>query len=342
MRSPFMNPLAPDLDHILAHTSGVWDAMRDARVFVTGGTGFFGCWLLESWAWAWEQGGPRYPMTALTRSLAAFRRKAPHLAAHPAIRWVEGDLLAIRMPQAPYTHVIHAAFDGRPEHCGLSIVEGTRRALDIAVSSGARRFLLTSSGAVYGAQPSHLARIPENWGGGAAQAGLKGIYAAGKRTAEALCAKYGRKYGLECAIARCFAFVGPYLPLDAHFAAGNFLRDRIAGHTLRVNGDGTAVRSYLHAADLAIWLWHLLVAAPPNRPYNVGSERAVSIAELAECVAGDLRVEIAERPVPGRLPDRYVPSCERARNELGLRELIPLEEAIERTLRSDSLVTTTG
>jgi len=106
-----MNPLAPDLDHVLEHTSGVWHELRSARVFVTGGTGFFGCWLLETWAWAWEHCIPNASMTVLTRSAEAFRRKAPHLADHPAIRLVEGDVRSFSLPDEAFTHVIHAASD---------------------------------------------------------------------------------------------------------------------------------------------------------------------------------------------------------------------------------------
>src|SRR6476646_10191980 len=184
-----MSPLARDLDHIVSHTAAVWDSLRDARLFVTGGTGFFGCWLLESFAWAWERRGLDASMTVLTRSAERFRVKAPHLARHPAIRLVEGDVRDFHVAEARFTHVIHAAFDGTPENCGESIVAGTRRMLELAAASGAKRFLLTSSGAVYGVQPAELSHIPETWPGGDVQPGLKGVYAEAKRSAERLCAE---------------------------------------------------------------------------------------------------------------------------------------------------------
>jgi nucleoside-diphosphate-sugar epimerase len=143
-------------------------------------------------------------------------------------------------------------------------------------------------------------------------------------------------------IARCFAFVGPYLPLDAHFAIGNFIGDAIGGGPIAVRGDGTAVRSYLYAADLVEWLVTILLRGRSGQAYNVGSEEGVSIIELARRVAavagesssnGPLAVEVAGAPTAGAAPDHYLPDCGRAREELGLRETTPLEEAIRRTIR---------
>src|SRR5262249_58157643 len=77
------NTLALDLDHVLAHTRGLWDEFRGRRLFITGGTGFFGRWLLESLVWANEQLGIDASGVVLTRNPEAFARKAPHLAPHP-------------------------------------------------------------------------------------------------------------------------------------------------------------------------------------------------------------------------------------------------------------------
>ncbi len=141
---------------------------------------------------------------------------------------------------------------------------------------------------------------------------------------------------LEAKIARCWAFCGPHLPLDAHFAVGNFIGDVLAGRPISIAGDGTPRRSYLYAADLAIWLWTILFRAPALVPINVGSAHDVSIRELAQAVADALApatpIHVAKRPVAGAAPARYVPSVERAATLLGLRETVDLTDSIRRTV----------
>ena len=72
---PKSNPLAEDLDHILAHTEGLWEELRGQKIFITGATGFFGCWLLESFAWANEKLNLKAEIVALTRNLENFQRR---------------------------------------------------------------------------------------------------------------------------------------------------------------------------------------------------------------------------------------------------------------------------
>jgi nucleoside-diphosphate-sugar epimerase len=333
------NPLADDLDHVMAQTRGLWDDLRGARVFLTGGTGFFGCWLLETLLWANDHLELGATVVVLTRNGRAFAGKAPHLAQHPAVRLRDGDVRTFDLADEPFSHVIHAATASSapvdPRVMFDTIVSGTHRALECARRSGARRFLLTSSGAVYGRQPADVSHVPEEYPGGPDPATATQVYAEGKRAAEMLCAVYADAQ-LQPTIARCFAFVGPYLPLDAHFAVGNFIRDGLQGGPIRVSGDGTPYRSYLYAADLAVWLWTILLQGQPMRPYNVGSASALTIGDLArqvaEAFAPAVPVVVARVPATGAAPQRYVPAVARAETELGLRLTVPLAESIRRTV----------
>lgn len=336
------NPLADDLDHVLARTGDMWDGLRGARVFLTGGTGFVGCWLLETFLWANDRRGLGASIVVLTRDRHAFARKAPHLSRHSAVALHDGDVRTYDWPDGAFSHVIHAATDSTsaldrndPALMFDTIVAGTRRTLDLARHSGARRFLYTSSGAVYGPQPAALTHLPEDYAGAPDPANARNVYAEGKRAAEMLCAVYADA-SLQPTIARCFAFVGPYLPLDVHFAVGNFIRDGLRGGPIRVSGDGTPYRSYLYAADLVIWLWTILLRGQPMRPYNVGSAADLTIEELAHLVASTfapvVAVDVARSASPGVPPARYVPAITRAEAELGLRVTVPLADAVQRTV----------
>lgn len=333
------NPLASDLDHVLAHTRGLWDDLRGARLFITGGTGFFGCWLLESFVWANDRLGLDAAAVVLTRDADAFVRKAPHLARHPSVTLHPGDVRTFEFPEGRFSHVIHAATASSATVGPLpmfdTIVNGTRRTLEFTRQSGAKRFLLTSSGAVYGRQPAELTHVSENYTGGPDPTDANQAYGEGKRAAEMLCAVYASA-ALQPTIARCFAFVGPYLPLDAHFAAGNFIRDALRGGPIRVSGDGTPYRSYLYAADLAIWLWTILLRGQPMRPYNVGSDAALTISELADAIASSVAprmpVLVARSRDVEKAAERYVPDISRGHTELGLRPLLSLLSGIVRTV----------
>src|SRR5207248_5025331 len=161
------NPLAADLGHVLNHTAGIWDEFRGARLFITGGTGFFGKWLLESFAHANETLSLGACAVVLTRNAAAFRARAPGIAAYPVIEFSEGDVRSFSPPAGPLTHVIHAATpsnfnDEDPEAMLDQAYQGTRRVLDFARRCGAGKVLFTSSGAVYGRQPPAITHLPDD------------------------------------------------------------------------------------------------------------------------------------------------------------------------------------
>jgi dTDP-glucose 4,6-dehydratase len=336
------NPLAGDLDHVLEKTEALWSDARGTRIFITGGTGFVGTWLTESLLWANRRLGLGMRAVLLTRDPARFRARSPHLAEDPSVTLLAGDAAEFAMPEGSFALAVHAATEAQvTPNAGCPAgrldrdVAVTRRVLELARQSGVRRMLFTSSGAVYGKQPPEISHVTEEYVGAPATCDTGAAYGLGKRVSEYLCACYSQVYGFDATIARLFAFLGPHLPLDTNYAAGNFLRDAIAGGPISIAGDGTPYRSYLYAADLAIWLWTILFRGQAARPYNVGSPHEISIVELARAmtreVAPGAEIRIARQAVAGALAARYVPSTARVEAELGLRVWVPLDEAIRRT-----------
>jgi nucleoside-diphosphate-sugar epimerase len=338
------HPLQEDLDCVMSHAQGVLQGLREKEVFISGGTGFFGKWLLESLVWADAKLGLGTTAHVLSRDPDAFRGRYPRLANAPQIKLHKGDVREFDFPLDRVDFVVHAATDASSplnEHDPLlmldTIVAGTRRMLDFASRAKARRFLLTSSGAVYGEQPPGLSHVPESYVGGPVPSEPASAYAEGKRVSELLCSIYQRHHGVEAVIARCFAFVGPYMELNAHYAVGNFIRDGLAGGPIRVTGDGTPYRSYLYVADLAVWLWTLLLQGQPGRAYNVGSDEPITVGDLARrvsgCLPGHPEVVVAQAAAADRPASRYVPCTDLARRELGLQCWTGLDEGLRRTIQ---------
>ncbi len=296
------------------------------RVFVTGGTGFFGKSILDYLK--------RHPdfraddeWTILSRDPGKFKAQNAALLDQPRkIGFVAGDVRDFKA-EGRYDEVIHAATAAvttmADDEMTSTIVEGTRRVVDFAKGCGAAKILLTSSGAVYGPLSAPV--------GEDAPCNPVTAYGKGKLEAERMCAASG----LEAKIARCFAFVGPYLNRNIHYAIGNFIRDCLAGEDVVIKGDGTPGRSYLYADDLVEWLFAVLDRGVSGRPYNVGSPEGMPIREIAERVRAALGAQSAVRvlgtPVPGAAASVYVPEVSRAARELGLRVTVGFAEAVRRS-----------
>ena len=326
-----------DREHILRHTADVWRELAGARIFVTGGTGFYGKWLLETIAAANDELGANVRATILSRNPAGFSLEVPHLASRPEFFWLKGDTADFDFPAGNFDHVLHFATASAAEVGSggtaaiMHTLRGTERVLQFARSSGVERLLFASSGAVYGPQPTDLGQIAETFPGAPDLADRASGYGEMKRLGELMCASTD---GIDWVIARGFCFVGPYLPLTDKFAVGSFIRDALSGRPIRIHGDGSPVRSYLYAADLAIWLPTLLVRGRTSAAYNVGSDQTISIRDVARAVseaAGSIDIEIAQKPA--KVLSQYVPSIDKARQELGLKVRTPFAAAIARTIQ---------
>ena len=337
--------LADDLEEIFYRAGDFWEAFRDRRVFVTGGTGFFGKWLLESLVWADHHLSLGLRVVVLTRDPWRLKAELPHLAASRAISFITGDVRTFSFPDEKFAYVFHlattsaeATFAGEgPLEKFTTSAYGTQRVLEFAARCGVEKFLLTSSGNAYGparapgallAEDDRLApdiECPES-----------SALGEGKRASELLARIFSGTYGFEVKLCRCFSFIGPYLQTDLHYAAGNFIRDAVCGRPVQVKGSGRPLRSFLYPTDLIVWLLTLLFRGVSCRLYNVGSDEVVSIRELAEKIArasgGSVVIEGDETRLATSSPDVYVPSISRITSELGVRREVSIETAIARTL----------
>lgn len=342
MRSPF----SAECETIARMVpTAVWQRLQGSRLFLTGGTGWFGRNLLETIVHANAQRDARIKVTLLSRSPERFARIAPHLAGAPGITLHTGDVRDFRFPTGEHSHILHAATTSAHEtsagETGLAkfetLVEGTRRLLDFAATCGTQHLLFTSSG-VASASAINSNPIREDDIGAPPTTDPATALGQGKRAAEFLCSYFGELHGWHTTIARCYSFVGPFMPLDLHYAIGNFIRAALAGEPIVVKGDGTPLRSYLYTGDLIVWLLTLLAREGKPRIYNVGSSQAISIADLAHLVR-DLLAPGREIQVLAELmhgvgnPVRsiYVPDITRARHELNLDSWTPLPQAVLRT-----------
>ena len=241
---------------------------------------------------------------------------SPFLAAN-RVSYVDGDVRDFVLHDTGFDYVIHAATTS----CSIIpdtemesvVIDGTRRVLEFAGrNSNLLKLLYVSSGAVYGS--GYQTRVEETQ-----PCRPEDVYGRSKHIAEAMC----REAGVPCTIARCFTFLGEYLPLDAHFAVGNFIKNCMDGEDIVIRSDGTPVRTYMYASDLAAWLVGILVGGTGRRGLQCrigrgGFDRRVGRGPCGGSSAATMRSGFSRPQVAGLDPSTCRTS-RRPAGELGLR-----------------------
>jgi dTDP-glucose 4,6-dehydratase len=326
-----------ELASLVEISRALFEQLVDASILITGATGWFGVWILDSLCAADEMLGLGLRITAVSRDPARFLRRFPAFAADSRVSWIRSDVRRFEPGTQVFTHIIHGAADSaQPQDAQEignlfgTIVHGTERVLE-AGGSGCRGFLIISSGAVYGPNPAGRDAFAESDAGGPDPTAVENAYAEAKRAAEMVAAIRAAR-GAPIKIARCFAFVGPHMPFHRHFAIGNFIADAVAGREIRVRSDGRPLRSYLYMTDLVTALLVILTRGADGTAYNVGSDVPISIEQLAHTVnrvVGGRGVSIGG--APSNRTAHYVPDTKRIRSELQFQPIVDLESAIRRT-----------
>lgn len=298
----------------------------ELRILLTGGTGFFGKSILDYM----QRGLLRHVhLTILSRNPTAFKEHVSQWNHLESVSYLSGDIRTFSCDGEYFDYIIHAA---APVHERMSsaeledvVVGGTTHVMEVAESVRAKRVLFVSSGAVYGCRTveggllEDLIPIPNT------------EYGMFKAKAENIC--LGSI--VSAVIARCFTFVGPYLPLQSNFAVADFIWEAINGLPIMIHGDGTPLRSYMYADDLVHWLFKILEEGRNGQVYNVGSDEPFTILELAcrikEVLKSSSPVQILNEKHTGRAGTAYIPNVQKARNELGLVLMTSFDEAILKT-----------
>lgn len=335
----FLDLPEEDLSHILNNIDS-WDLVHGKRIFISGATGFVGKWLLASLLYANSKLVLNLEIYILSRNPKDFLSIFPDLLNCKNIVWLNGDIRNFTLENnVKFDFAIHAATDVVQKRVPIDIfddcVTGTRNFIKNIGEAGCKRMLILSSGIIYGKTPEFMNVVPESFFGAPDSLDVLSAYGEGKRASELISSMLAQDMGISISVARCFAFVGPYLPLDKHFAIGNFILDAIKGRPINIKGDGTPMRSYLYAADLAVWLLKILLNGDNGRAYNVGGDFPVSIKELAEqvvSVLGSSSVINIQTPFDKHKPvQKYLPDLSRADHELGLKPYFDLDTAIFKT-----------
>ena len=310
----------------------------------TGGTGFFGKSLLKFWAQKSVNEFTFDQVVILSRNPNRFQNKYPWVKNLNWLTFVQGDICDYSsLPHhIDFTHVIHAATEStrgsllKPIDRYHHIVTGSKNILEFSRIKKVKKFLITSSGGVYG-NLSNKDNKPfaEDYNGCPDPLNSDNAYSIAKKTAEHLACLYYSSFGLNTVVARGFSFIGEDLPLDAHFAVGNFIKDALFNKNIVVNGDGDAVRSYLYQYDMAKWIETMLLKGQPNTAYNLGSDEIIKIRDLAylirDTISPNKNVVFKKKISSQRL--WYIPDVSKAKNELGLDLTFNLKQSIKKTVK---------
>jgi dTDP-glucose 4,6-dehydratase len=324
-----------DLMQISSFSNEYLSDLADQTLLVTGATGFVGTWLVES-ILKCSTKAPR--IVLIVRSKVNAEKHFRSVSNCANIQFIEQDVSQKIEFKGTVDQIWHLATSTAQPNGRSSIditnstILGTFRLLDLASNqSSPPKFLHTSSGAVYGrglnpdVEVTEDLRLTQDW------LNASEVYDTSKRATEMVLQEATKEGVVSAKNARLFAFVGPHLPLDSHFAIGNFIRSALDSKPITLTSSGVDYRSYLYAADLVSWLFSYM-HSDYNEPLNIGSDQQISIRECAELVGSFANVEVVVNSSDTHEATKYVPNIDRARSVLGLDVYTDLSESIKRTI----------
>jgi len=310
--------------------------LKNKKLFITGGTGYVGKCLLDLLLRANQILNLNLKINLLTRNQGKFLKDFPLALETKNINFIEQDInegldnLLIE----DLDFVIHAATAASSqERISLlkepaekllkNTINNTKNIISLCKRKTNTKCLYISSGAVYD-KIKNSEKLREN------DYSLEDLYAAdesdvytlGKILSEKVFHEARDKDGfINFNIARCFSFIGPYLPIDSNLVGSNFFYNIVSKEPITIQGHGSETRSFMHSYDLAIWLINILMKGHASETYNVGSDKEITISEFAKKISQHFQnYEICIKKLNTNTSRRqyYIPDLSKAKEELNL------------------------
>ncbi|MDB6025508.1 MAG: dTDP-glucose 4,6-dehydratase [Verrucomicrobiales bacterium] len=332
-----------DAEAVVANRTHLLSSLRNSHIFITGGTGFLGTWLLELLSVLNAKHNFNIQASVLSRSALQFAEKYKHLGSRPEFRFINGDIRYLTEVPRATNYIIHAAaltdrrlFASNPTLVGEVNAVGAMRLLRAAdLLDDLKQIVLVSSGLVAGPQALNVERIDENYTSGIPCNTANAIYPESKRFAESMATSFVSESKLPLVIVRPFAFLGPYQSLELPWAITDFIRDSLAGRPIKIMGDGSTVRSLMYASDYAFWTLAALSRGTPREVYNIGSPEGIHLLALAKLITqhfSPLPEILTKVGQSGHDATRLVPNIAKAQRDLGVQVTVSLSDAIQNTI----------
>ena len=332
-----------DSEEVLKGRIGRLDVLRGEHLYISGGTGILGAWLLELIKVLNESYNFGIKVTAYSRRARDFATRWPHLGGDKDFRFQDGDIRYFAEFPSDVRYIIHAAaltdrrlLASQPSSVAEVNGVGALRIFRAAnLLEDLRKFVLLSSSLVYGAQPWNMPNMDESFSGPLPRCDVSAVYAESKRFAEVVAQSAVSETKLPVVTLRPFAFVGPYQSLQLPWAVTDFIRDSFTGGPIRIMGDGATVRSLMYASDFAFGVLAALAQGSSGEVYNIGSPKPVDLLTLAKLITGsftpapEIRKGVGQS---GHDHTRLVPNIQKAQKDFGLDVTVSLEDAIQRTI----------
>ena len=301
------------------------DAVRGRRICVIGASGFLGRPTVQALSQAGAQ------VVGVSRSLPENMT--------PNVEWLAGDVAdeaLIRTALSGADAVVYLASTSLPASADADIAKEIEcnvrvpvQTAELALREGVGRFVFASSGGtVYGAQAG--AKVCER-----DPTEPRNAYGVSKMAVEAYLRVLVRARGLSAASLR---IGNPYGEHQSSARGQGFVSAAVhaalAGEPLRIWGDGSVVRDYVHVTDVARALALAVAYRGAETEFNVGSGEGRSLRQVVEAVEQACGVPIDIRYEPARAIDvpANVLDVSRASRVLGWRPAIPFAEGLRRTI----------